>query len=138
MNKFLIIISSILVLLLIILSSVNFIKVSTNDIKEVNIDMIRIVDNKDKFSTIGKITDSKEIKRIIEILQQVKWSDDIKKPETEPDYSFWMEQENNNIRVENYDIWYSTNTIIIYDNSKGQYGFIQSKDETELKNLLKK
>lgn len=99
-------------------------------------DVIRIVDNEDKFSNIKEVKNSMKIKRINEILEEIEWSIDIQKPKKEPNYSFWLEHKGSNDRVKNYDIWFDDNFAIIFDKKNGKYGLVNDENVTELKNLL--
>lgn len=67
-------------------------------------ELIRVADHTSGFTTMKEINSEKDIAEINQIVENIEWSDNIKLIEQQEDYQFWLEREEVQERIYNFEI----------------------------------
>lgn len=99
-------------------------------------EIIRVSRSVAIYPEFKEIDNADEIKRINAIIGKVNWQKDIEEPLDRKDYSFWIEQKDDNRRFSDYNIWFNEQTIV-WDPITNKYGYITDVNEINyLKEVL--
>lgn len=104
--------------------------------KETALEIIKVANLTNRPIDYTKIYDEKEINKINEILNSLKWVDKAIETNGDPDYSFWLERKGVELRITNYEIWFNEDNSVIVDHIKFKYALIKGDNLKELKNSL--
>ena len=99
-------------------------------------ELIKVANSKNALLEIREINDKKEITNINEIMKRVDWKKNLQRPDDKESYSFWLEKEDNEERISNYEIWFKPNQTIVFDKFTGTYGLVNDSDIPVLNDIL--
>jgi hypothetical protein len=85
---------------------------------------------------INSTTETEEINRVIDILNNFEWQDDALKNEKENDYAFWISKAPHEERLVNCDLWIEDNSILLMDVRSRKHVVSERKDMMELVSIL--
>lgn len=110
-----------------------FLTAFTGCTKEEANELIKFVDSTNNFK---EITNKEEISNIKNIMKRVEWKDSLKRPSDKESYSFWLEEEGNNERLTNFEVWFADNQTIVFDKLNGKLGLVHNSDASILEQYL--
>ena len=82
------------------------------------------------------INDREEIDQIHEIAGRLVWVEEAIETTGDPDYSFWLEREGEELRITNYEVWINGEDSVVIDHVNIKFAHIKGVDLQELKNRL--
>ena len=99
-------------------------------------EVLKISDSTNISLDFREIKDKNEINQIQEIVDRLEWSDEAIETEGNPDYSFWLERKDEELRITNYEVWFKGEESVIIDHVRVKFAYIKGVDMQELKNRL--
>ncbi|GEM_PF-5404923 len=101
-------------------------------------EVLRIADSTDLSLEFREISDKKTINEIQKIVDGLVWDDQAIETKGNPDYSFWLKRENEELRLTNYEVWFSGEESVVIDHIKLKFAYISGSEKDQLKDYLKK
>lgn len=101
-------------------------------------EVLRIADSTDISLEFREISDKDTMIQIQKIVDGLVWVDEAIETNGNPDYSFWLKRENEELRITNYEVWFSSDGSVVIDHIKVKFAYIEGSEKDELKDYLKK